>query len=269
MRILITGSEGFIGSHMCDRWSRNKEKDNFIYKSDLKLGPQHDIRDASAMDSLFKEVQPDIVLHLAALAGVGSGEKYPQSYFETNIIGTYNVLSSANRYGVKKSIIFSSASVYGLKDVDGLASTSDLNPRGVYGASKLAMEDISKLFENVIIVRPFTVYGNRPRGDSVFGLWKRNKGTLEYNCSRGFTHVDDLIDAIEILIKKEDIPTSPIDISGEKINMNNIPRQSLPKDLTINYTPNHTSSSKSTIMRSMGWEPKRDIIKWLKETFKK
>ncbi len=181
--ILITGNEGFIGSHLAKK----------LYDLGIEwvgydlLSNNNDIRDLQRLDRSFDNYQPSMVIHLAALAGARRGEEYPQEYFDTNVIGTENVARMCEKYGVKKLIAFSSASAKTVQNT--------------YGISKLAMElmlDRNLNIPSIHIVRPFNVYGENGRLDQVIWKWKAKAEAglpIEYHgdLKRNYTYVGDLL----------------------------------------------------------------------------
>lgn len=264
--IAVTGACGFVGNHLIDRLIETGRKSRAI---DLIYGPHHDIRDACAMGRLMRDIGPTHVVHLAALAGVGLGDRHWPDYYDTNVKGTANVLQGAYDAGCRNAVVFSSASVYGLRDVKG-DGHDPINPRGHYGASKAAMEGVCAMFRakgmKVTVLRPFTIYGDFPRPDGVFGLWKEGRGKANINSYRGFTHVDDVLDAVDLFLKrgdpKEDV--LPIDVSGPKVCIGDL-KVSSNRLVEIDRSVVDTSSSKCRLLRSYGWKPTRSVKKWWNE----
>ena len=196
--LLVTGHRGFIGTRLCDELEARGIK---YVGYDLVEG--NDIRDAHQLDKFFEENQIDRVIHLAALAGVRRGEDYQADYIATNIVGTDNVLRISEKCNVSKVILFSSSSVY---DEEG-----DFNPRSFYGITKYASEFLPNRYSlnSVVIVRPFTVYGENGRKDQVFYKWinqiKEGK-ILEFygkgDSERSYTYVGDLVDGVIKILEK-------------------------------------------------------------------
>src|SRR5690349_11701032 len=135
MKILVTGGLGFVGSHLC----KELEKEHEIIIYDLVSGD--DIRDKFKLDRMFESENFDVVVNLAARAGVRRGEDFPEEYFSTNVVGLVNLIDVAEKYKVSKFIHFSSSSVYGTQSQD-IATKEDeeKNPCSVYGITKLAGE---------------------------------------------------------------------------------------------------------------------------------
>lgn len=210
MRIFITGGKGFIGDYLCERLSLNQVK-----TYDLENG--FDIRDRARLDKEIECFQPDVIIHLAALAGVRRGEQYPAEYYSTNVIGTENVFSLAKKHGVQKVISFSSSSVFN--------DDNELHPLSVYGHSKLFAEEIARFYSksvpNVYVVRPFTVYGINGRGDQVIYKWlsqiEKGQPITFYgdgNTFRPYTWVSELAEAVVKMIER-DLGFQIFNISGK------------------------------------------------------
>ncbi len=225
---LITGGAGFIGSTLVERLLKEGNKvvivDNFcdFYDPELKkanIKPflensnftvcQVDIRDVSGLKRVFDENQIDVVMHLAAMAGVRPSIEDPMLYQDVNGIGTQNVLEQAKVHGVKNLVMASSSSVYGnCKEVpfrEDMIVDYAISP---YAATKKANEVMAhvyhKLFNmNIIMLRFFTVYGPKQRPDLAINKFTRmmlngEEITMYGDGStyRDYTYVDDIVDGI-------------------------------------------------------------------------
>lgn len=192
--ILITGYKGFIGSHL------TKKLDSLgISWIGYDLLDGNDLRDKCKLDSFFDRHQITTVIHLGALAGVRRGEEYPQEYFDTNVMGSENLLKLSKEYGVNKVIFFSSSSIYG----------DNGHPSSIYGITKLTMEMLMGRYDipHKYIVRPFTVYGENGRKEHVlfkwFGQQKQGKPITFYgdgSTYRTYTYVGDLVEALVLML---------------------------------------------------------------------
>ena len=242
MKILVTGSAGFIGANLVLRLLDSKEpvsvvgldNMNAYYDPSLKeyrLGlieekakkhPEHqysfvkgDIADKALVDKLFAENHFDIVVNLAAQAGVRYSIENPDAYIESNIIGFYNILQACRHYPVKHLVYASSSSVYGgNKKVP--FSTDDIvdSPVSLYAATKKSNELFAHCYSKLYDIpttglRFFTVYGPAGRPDmAYFGFTnKLVKGQkiqiFNYgNCRRDFTYVDDIVEGIVRVMAK-------------------------------------------------------------------
>ena len=191
MNFLVTGGAGFIGSHVCERLLREGHSVwafddlNHFYDPQLKRANireiqalakpfefvQGDITDAAALAEIFSSVKFDQVIHLAARAGVRPSIEQPALYQRVNVEGTVNVLEAARQTGVKKIIMASSSSVYGVNAKVPFAESDPIfSAISPYAASKLACEALGHVYHHlykmdVAMLRFFTVYGPRQRPD--------------------------------------------------------------------------------------------------------
>ena len=222
MNVLVTGSAGFIGARvsglLLEQGHRVTGLDNltdFLYPSLLKrhrlealqAAPafdfaEIDVTDRAAVAALME--QPfDAVINLAARAGVRASLDDPFSYFETNVLGTLNLLEGARRGGISRFVLASSSSVYGNSPVP-FHEGSEGDPMSPYGASKRSAESLaatySQVYEmDIASLRYFTVYGPAGRPDmSVLRFVKKiSEGEPitvfgDGNQTRDFTYIDDI-----------------------------------------------------------------------------
>jgi len=214
MSILVTGCSGFIGSHLCEKLIElgcnvigidiNDLPDDFKYKDKL-IFEKEDIR--IHVNSISK-YNPDIIIHLAALAGVYNSTQEPQNYVTTNIIGTVNILEEAKRCGVNKIIYASSSTVYANENNKETFNTpsSLLSP---YAITKKSCEMLFDYYDcKCIGLRFFSVYGPRGRKDMAPYIFinkiLNNEIISIYgtgNTRRDFTYISDIIDGIVLSIK--------------------------------------------------------------------
>jgi len=226
----ITGGAGFIGSSLAEELLNQGQKviviDNFcdfynpkikennikelIKDTNFKLY-REDIRNKAAIKRIFDENDIDIVVHLAAMAGVRPSIENPILYQEVNCVGTQNILEEMNTHNIKKLVMASSSSVYGnCKKVpfkEDMIVDFAISP---YAATKKANEIMThvyhKLFNfNVIMLRFFTVYGPKQRPD--LAINKFTKYMLEDKSipmfgdgttSRDYTYITDIVDGIAL-----------------------------------------------------------------------
>jgi UDP-glucuronate 4-epimerase len=182
MKILLTGGAGFIGSHLLERLIERKDDvavvDDFndyydpgikranLPKSGFRLH-ERDIRDAAP---IVAQEKPDLVIHLAARAGVRPSQKDPALYESVNVGGTLGLLEACRANGVKRFIFASSSSVYGNAEVPFREENADLQPISFYGATKLLGEHYVRIYSRLhglhaTSLRFFTAYGPRQRPD--------------------------------------------------------------------------------------------------------
>ena len=242
MNVLVTGSAGFIGANLVLRLLDSKEPVSIVgldnvnsyYDPSLKeyrLGlieekakerPEHqycflkgDISDKALVDRLFAENHFDIVVNLAAQAGVRYSIENPDAYIESNILGFYNILEACRHYPVKHLVYASSSSVYGgNKKVPFSTDDNVDSPVSLYAATKKSNELFAHCYSKLYDIpttglRFFTVYGPAGRPDmAYFGFTnKLVKGQkiqiFNYgNCLRDFTYVDDIVEGIVRVMAK-------------------------------------------------------------------
>lgn len=224
----ITGGAGFIGSTLSQKLIEQGNKvitiDNFcdFYNPKIKENNvkellknesfklyRKDIRDRQAIKEIFDENQIDIVMHLAAMAGVRPSIENPILYQEVNCMGTQNILEEMKNHNIKNLVMASSSSVYGnCKEVpfkEDMVVDYAISP---YAATKKANEVMAhvyhKLFDmNVIMLRFFTVYGPKQRPDLAINKFTRlmlNDEEIpmfgDGTTSRDYTYIDDIVDGI-------------------------------------------------------------------------
>jgi UDP-glucuronate 4-epimerase len=219
-RVLVTGGAGFIGSHLAkallDRGDEVAVVDNFdpFYPERLKrrgLDPrarlvQADIRDMEAMQRAFAEARPEVVVHLAALAGVRPSLERPAAYMDVNVRGTAVVLEVARQARTRRFVLGSSSSVYGAHAQPPFRETARIDsPESPYAASKVASEVLARTFHNlygieVAALRFFTVYGPRQRPDLAIHKFSRRMlagQSLPFfgdgSTRRDYTWVEDIV----------------------------------------------------------------------------
>lgn len=172
MKIIVTGSAGFIASHIADRY---RALGHTVIDVDIRSPKPLDINDVEALNALFQKEKPDIVNHHAAIAEVVKSLRDPLPTFQTNVLGTVNVLMAAGAAGTVKKIIFSSTggAIYGEPKKIPADETTPATPLSPYGLSKLLGEEAvifySRIFKfNYLIFRYSNVYGPRqnPKGEA-------------------------------------------------------------------------------------------------------
>jgi UDP-glucuronate 4-epimerase len=235
MKILVTGAAGFIGAHCVLRLLRDGHQvfglDNFndYYDPQLKhdrvqwvreqVGPFQlstvDLADAPAIETLFAQEQPEVVIHLAAQAGVRYSLDNPRAYLDSNLNGFLNILESCRRHPVKHLIYASSSSVYGANQHTPYSVQDGVNhPLSLYAATKKANELMAHSYSHLFGIpctglRFFTVYGPWGRPDMSPIQFARaitegqplklfNYGEHQ----RDFTYIDDIIESIARLIDR-------------------------------------------------------------------
>ncbi len=320
MSILVTGSAGFIGYHLSlnllnknikvigldnlnnyydiklkrDRIKNLKKKDKFVfYKIDLK--------DFNKLNRLVKKHKINIIIHLAAQAGVRYSIKNPRKYFESNLEGFFNILETSKFNNIKHLIFASTSSVYGDTKKFPLKETYGTDfPLSFYAATKKSNEVMAHSYSYIhklpcTAVRFFTVYG--PFGRPDMALFKFTKNIINgkfielFNYgkhNRDFTYVDDIVAGIVKLIKKpskDKIPYKIFNIGNGKSKKLKeylkVIEKTLNKSAKVKNLPLQvgdilkTHSDISSLRKYAKYKPKTNInkgivkfIEWYKEYYK-
>ncbi len=232
--IFVTGAAGFIGSNLVKRLFKDVEGativgiDNMndyydVALKDFRLNELNssvpegttwkfvkgDIADKAAVDEIFETYKPQVVVNLAAQAGVRYSITNPDAYIQSNLIGFYNILEACRHWPVEHLVYASSSSVYGSnKKVPYSTDDKVDNPVSLYAATKKSNELMAHAYSKLYNIpstglRFFTVYGPAGRPDmAYFGFTnKLRKGeTIQIfnygNCMRDFTYVDDIVEGV-------------------------------------------------------------------------
>lgn len=226
--ILVTGGAGFIGSHLCEALLEQGHSvlclDNFCdfydpvqKRENLSACLSHpmfrliecDITDREALDRVFSDHAIDLVIHLAAMAGVRPSIQNPELYERVNVAGTLNLLSACQKRGISRFIFASSSSVYGANTKLPFSESDNVdNPISPYAATKKAGELLCHTYHHlfrmsILCLRFFTVYGPRQRPDLAIrkfaALLDRGEAIPvfgEGNTSRDYTYIADIIQGL-------------------------------------------------------------------------
>lgn len=228
MKILITGGAGFIGSHTAISLKKDTHDviviDNLDPYYQLKLKQYNlknlkknkipfykiDIRNKETLKEAFIKFKPEIVIHLAAKAGVRNSIAHPEEYFSVNVSGTLNILQTSKFSGVKTVMVASSSSVYGINTKIPFSEEDEVeNQISPYAASKRAMEVLCKMYSkayglNIQIFRFFTVYGPSGRPDMAPAIFTKaidQKQPIKIfgslTTQRDYTYIDDIVDGLK------------------------------------------------------------------------
>ncbi|HLL28734.1 MAG TPA: NAD-dependent epimerase/dehydratase family protein [Xanthobacteraceae bacterium] len=232
MRFLVTGIAGFIGFHLTRRLLADghvvqgvdgmtpyydvelkKARQGILAKSNRFTTHTLMLEDEARLTAVVAEAKPDVIVHLAAQAGVRYSLENPRAYVGSNLVGTFNLLELARRHKPRHFIFGSTSSVYGAGEEVPFKETSDSDhPLSLYAATKksgeLMLHSYAHLFDvPTTVIRFFTVYG--PWGRPDMALFKFVDAILadraidvygDGKMSRDFTYIDDLIEAIVRLV---------------------------------------------------------------------
>lgn len=245
--ILVTGSPGFIGAHLVMRLLREMsggtiislDNMNAYYDPSLKeyrlnmieesmnrfkrlgvSGTKHvfiegDLSDSETVSEVFTTWHPDVVVNLAAQAGVRYSINHPDAYIKSNIIGFFNILEACRHHAVQHLVYASSSSVYGNNESIPFSTDSKTDePVSLYAATKKSNELLAYSYSKLYSIpstglRFFTVYGPAGRPDMFYYSATedliRGKSIRLFNygdCSRDFTYIDDIVEGITRVMQK-------------------------------------------------------------------
>ena len=275
-RILITGCAGFIGFHLSKRLLEegysvagidnvNSYYDISLKEDRLKVLSRYphfsfikgSMENLELLEGMFEQFKPDVVVHLAAQAGVRYSLTNPHTYIQSNLVGFFNILECCKKHQIEHLLYASSSSVYGLSKEVPFSTTHSVDcPISLYAATKKSNELMAHTYSHLygiqtVGLRFFTVYG--PWGRPDMAMFKFTKAILEgkpidvYNhgqLSRDFTYIDDIISGVVRLLQKPDLEScavfnighgSPVQLmdfinavevaTGLKANCNYLPMQ--------------------------------------------
>jgi len=313
-RALITGGAGFIGSHLAQNLLESSWDvtivDNFdpFYSKATKLANilaerkssrfhliEADIRD---YESLRQQAggSYDVIVHLAAKAGVRPSILKPDEYFETNVKGTQNMLNFARHFGVKQFIFASSSSVYGVnKRVPWSETDPVLLPISPYAGTKVSGELMGHVYAHLfdmrfVALRFFTVYGPRQRPD--LAIHKFARAMLEGSpipvfgdgsSRRDYTYIDDIIQGVVAAMHYDRTPYEVINLGNSRtvslMEMIATLEDALGKRAELLYEPEQpgdvpvTYANVSKAKELLGYEPIvpfdtgiRNFVAWLRSS---
>jgi UDP-glucuronate 4-epimerase len=228
MNILVTGAAGFIGSHVCEYLINSGYSvfglDNFDPYYDIRVKEHNlsqlsqndrfqfyraDIRDSKALTHMFSNSKIEVVIHLAAKAGVRPSIESIEEYYDVNVNGTITMLEAMRKNGVRKMLFASSSSIYGNNSVVPFSETAQVDhPISPYASTKKSGELLCHVFHHlynfdITCLRFFTVYGPRQRPDLAIHKFTRlideGKPIPFYgdgSTGRDYTFINDILDGI-------------------------------------------------------------------------
>ena len=235
MRVLVTGAAGFIGSHLCERLCARGDQvigfDSFdpFYPREVKEANlaglrkdarfalvEGDVRDVAALNRAFEQGRPEVVVHLAALAGVRPSLLDPARYADVNVTGTQRIVDGVREHGARRLVFASSSSVYGLDSHPPFKESDPcLKPVSPYASTKrsgeLLLFTAHHLYAlDITCLRFFTVFGPRQRPDLAIHKFARRIAAgqpIELfgdgTTSRDYTFIDDIIDGVVASIDQQ------------------------------------------------------------------
>jgi NAD dependent epimerase/dehydratase len=308
-RVLITGADGFIGSHLAEKLlDENCSVKAFVYYNSfnsfgwLDSFPKYkldnidifsgDVRDPNGIRKAVKDV--DIVFHLAALIGIPFSYHSPDSYVDTNIKGTLNILQASRDAGIEKVLVTSTSEVYGTAQYVPIDEKHPKQGQSPYSATKIGADAIAESFYKsfglpVVIVRPFNTYGPRQSARAVIptvitqlvrGRKKINIGSL--HPTRNFNYVTDICNGFIALAECDNAIGREINIgSGQEISVGDLAKliiSLINPDAELISEDKRKRPSKSEVERLLcdssliqkltGWQPEVSLRDGLMKTIK-
>lgn len=247
-RVLVTGGDGFIGSHLCETlvgncahlkatvlynsFNHHGWLENVSSKQEMEICAG-DIRDSDFCNQIMKDV--DVVFHLAALIAIPYSYNAPSSYVQTNVQGTLNLLQAARSQGVDRFLQTSTSEVYGTARTVPIHESHPLQAQSPYSASKIASDALAFSFYSsfelpVVIVRPFNTFGPRQSARAFIptvisqvaaGIKEIKTGNL--SPTRDFNYVKDTCKGFVEIARSEKVLGETINIgSGKEISMEDL-----------------------------------------------
>lgn len=306
-KILITGADGFIGSHLVERLLREGCVIRaFVFYNSFnswgwldRLSPEQmknveifagDIRDPNGVRNAVKGV--DVIFHLAALIAIPFSYHSPDSYIDTNVKGTTNVLQASRDFDVERVIVTSTSEVYGTAQYIPIDEGHPLHGQSPYSATKIAADKISESFNRsfdtpVITARPFNTYGPRQSARAILptiitqllsGDKEVNLGSLDP--TRDLNYVEDVCDGFVEIAKCDQAIGQVINIcSGKEISIGTLAQLLIDMINPEAVIRNHTERirpEKSEVERLIGsnekikrltrWRPQHTLSAGLEKT---
>ena len=306
-RVLVTGSDGFIGSHLVERLlEENCQVKAFVYYNSfnswgwLDYLPEDrlknieifagDIRDPNGVETSMKGCE--MVFHLAALIAIPFSYHSPDSYVDTNIKGTLNILQSARKLGIEKVLITSTSEVYGTAKYVPIDENHPFQGQSPYSATKIGADRLAESFYRsfdlpVAIVRPFNTYGPRQSARAVIptiitqllsGATEIKLGSLDP--TRDFNYVKDTTNGFVEIAKSDRTIGEEINIAtGVEIAIGEMAQElinQLNPQAKIICENERLRPDKSEVNRLLGcnqkilaltnWKPQYDLAQGLAET---
>jgi NDP-hexose 4,6-dehydratase len=255
-RVLVTGADGFMGSHLAERLLNEGAKVSVYVRGNSTIGTtQYALRNTKHLESSFDSIitgniaspdskelvvknKPEIIFHLAADAYVPNSFGHPIEVMETNVIGTLNMLHAVKESkGIKRIVCTSSSEIYGMTLGGSIDEEHPLYPSSPYAASKVAADRYCYSYFNtyhlpIAIIRPFNTYGPRHTYDVIpkfIELALKDKRLTVHGTgkqSRDFTYVDDMIEAFMIMGSHRNAIGKAVNFgTGEAITINYIAKK--------------------------------------------
>lgn len=304
MKILITGGAGFIGSHLCDKYTKEGHTvlclDNFLNGNLMNIRHlldyrnfkliKADIRDYEKLENIMRDVE--VVFHLAAQVHVDRSYIEPKLTYDINVMGTQNILEIARIHDVKKVIHASTSEVYGSAQYVPIDEKHPLDAPHPYGASKIAADRMCNAYRhtygmNIAILRFFNIFGPRQKdlgyGGVISIFTRRVLSNIppvifgDGSQRRDYTYIKDVIHAYDLVFKMQENLKEPINFgTGAEVSINDLAHKIIEicgkKDTLkpVYVEPrigevNRLIANAKKAKEILGWKPEYSLDQGLKE----
>ena len=300
-RVLIFGAGGFVGSYLCKEFLNNGYKVSGTDKGEGSALPSEvdfyrtDLMQANEVEKLIGQIQPDIIVNLAAISSVGASWNMPQTTMAINVIGALNIMEAARKSEKKPRILFVGSSEEYVISENPLDENTQLNANNPYGISKVTQEQFAKLYREqyglkIYCVRPFNHTGIGQRDSFVLPSFCKQVAEIDKSgkdgkiqvgnlkVKRDFSHVKDIVRAYRMIVESdncnqiynvgsgnayslEDMLTYIIGLSNQNIEIEVDQNRIRPTDQPV------ICCNRSLIGKELGWEPQYNVYDALKEMY--
>ena len=300
-RVLIFGAGGFVGSYLCKEFLNNGYKVSGTDKGEGSALPSEvdfyrtDLMQANEVEKLIGQIQPDIIVNLAAISSVGASWNLPQTTMAINVIGALNIMEAARKSEQKPRILFVGSSEEYVISENPLDENTQLNANNPYGISKVTQEQFAKLYREqyglkIYCVRPFNHTGIGQRDSFVLPSFCKQVAEIDKSgkdgkiqvgnlkVKRDFSHVKDVVRAYRMIVESdncnqiynvgsgnayslEDMLTYIIGLSNQHIEIEVDQNRIRPTDQPV------ICCDRSLIGKELGWEPQYNVYDALKEMY--
>lgn len=300
-RVLIFGAGGFVGSYLCKEFLNNGYKVSGTDKGEGSALPSEvdfyrtDLMQANEVEKLIGQIQPDIIVNLAAISSVGASWNMPQTTMAINVIGALNIMEAARKSEQKPRILFVGSSEEYVISENPLDENTQLNANNPYGISKVTQEQFAKLYREqyslkIYCVRPFNHTGIGQRDFFVLPSFCKQVAEIDKSgkdgkiqvgnlkVKRDFSHVKDVVRAYRMIVESdncnqiynvgsgnayslEDMLTYIIGLSNQHIEIEVDQNRIRPTDQPV------ICCDRSLIGKELGWEPQYNVYDALKEMY--
>ena len=300
-RVLIFGAGGFVGSYLCKEFLNNGYKVSGTDKGEGSALPSEvdfyktDLMQVNEVEKLIGQIQPDIIVNLAAISSVGASWNMPQTTMAINVIGALNIMEAARKSEQKPRILFVGSSEEYVISENPLDENTQLNANNPYGISKVTQEQFAKLYREqyglkIYCVRPFNHTGIGQRDSFVLPSFCKQVAEIDKSgkdgkiqvgnlkVKRDFSHVKDVVRAYRMIVESdncnqiynvgsgnayslEDMLTYIIGLSNQHIEIEVDQNRIRPTDQPV------ICCDRSLIGKELGWEPQYNVYDALREMY--